>query len=252
MSLGRILIVDDEPQVRRVLRTALIAHGYEVGDARSGEEALQRLSEECPDVVLLDLNLPGMGGIQSCRAIRAGSQVPIIVISVRRSEGDKIEALDAGADDYLTKPFGVEELAARIRAVDRRHSATPREALHVLVLDGTVIDFETRQVIKDDQTTHLTAKEYELLRHLTLNAGKVVPHRRLLQAVWGPDYGDEFEYLRVFINQLRKKVEPDPARPRYITTEPCVGYRLVLPENTSRRRSGPSTCEVAAEILRES
>jgi two-component system, OmpR family, KDP operon response regulator KdpE len=227
MSMEKILVVDDEPQMRRVMRTTLTAHGYEAVDAHSGEEALLKLEAERFDFILLDLNLPGLGGIPTCRAIRAGSEVPIIVISVRMSEKDKIMALDAGADDYLTKPFGIQELLARIRAVQRRRGKPERPSR--LLLDGVTIDFETHRVTGPGRDEHLTPKEFEILHYLASHAGQVIPHRRLLQAVWGPDYGDEVEYLRVFINQLRRKIETDTQNPKYLLTEPWAGYRFVLP-----------------------
>ena len=227
MSMEKILVVDDEPQMRRVMRTALTAHGYEAVDARSGEEALLKLEAERFDFIFLDLNLPGLGGISTCRAIRAGSQVPIIVISVRMSEKDKIMALDAGADDYITKPFGIQELLARIRAVQRRKGKPERPSR--LLLGGVTIDFETHRVTGPGRDEHLTPKEFEILRYLASHAGEVIPHRRLLQAVWGPDYGDEVEYLRVFINQLRRKIEADTQNPKYLLTEPWAGYRFVVP-----------------------
>jgi two-component system KDP operon response regulator KdpE len=227
MSMEKILVVDDEPQMRRVMRTALTAQGFEAVDARSGEEALLKLEAERFDFIFLDLNLPGLGGISTCRAIRAGSEVPIIVISIRMSEKDKIMALDAGADDYVTKPFGIQELLARFRAVQRRKGKPERSSR--LLLDGVTIDFETHRVTGPGRDEHLTPKEFEILHYLVSHAGEVIPHRRLLQAVWGPDYGDEVEYLRVFINQLRRKLEADTQNPKYLLTEPWAGYRFVLP-----------------------
>jgi two-component system KDP operon response regulator KdpE len=227
MSMEKILVVDDEPQMRRVMRTTLTAQGYEAVDARSGEEALLKVEAERFDFILLDLNLPGLGGIPICRAIRAGSEVPIIVISVRMSEKDKIIALDAGADDYITKPFGIQELLARMRAVQRRKGKPERPSR--LQLDGVTIDFETHRVTGPGRDEHLTPKEFEILHYLASHAGQIIPHRRLLQAVWGPDYGDEVEYLRVFINQLRRKIEADTQNPKYLLTEPWAGYRFVLP-----------------------
>jgi two-component system KDP operon response regulator KdpE len=227
MSTTKILVVDDEPQMRRVLRSALSSHGYGVVDARSGEEALQSLESERFDFVLLDMNLPGLGGLPTCRAIRASDDVPIIIVSVRESEKDKVNALEAGADDYVTKPFGIQELLARIRAVQRRKLAPTHPSQ--LVLNGVTIDFETHRVTGPGRDEHLTPKEFELLRFLVSHAGQVVPHRRLLQAVWGPDYGQEVEYLRVFINQLRRKIEVNTQNPQYLLTEPWAGYRFVLP-----------------------
>ncbi len=233
MSSGKILVVDDEPQIRRVMRTMLTRHGYEVLDARSGEEAFAIMREELPDLVLLDLNLPGIQGLEACRTIRAGSEAPIIVLSVRNSEHDKVAALDAGADDYVTKPFSIQELVARIRAALRRMPVSPESGPRPIELDGLKVDFESRRVVVRGSEVHLTPKEFDLLRYLVAHAGLPVPHRKLLQAVWGPDYGHEVEYLRVFINQLRKKIEPDASKPIYILTEPWVGYRFVLPESAA-------------------
>jgi two-component system KDP operon response regulator KdpE len=225
VSAGRILIVDDEPQLRRIMRATLSAAGYEVEDARNGEESLVRLREYRPDLVLLDINMPGMGGLAACRAIRADSQVAIIMLTVRNSEADKVHALDAGADDFVTKPFSTPELLARIRAALRRAPAA--QAAPGSFQSGPLeIDFAARTVTNGESTSHLTPKELDLLRYLTQHANEAVPHRALLQAVWGPDYGDQVDYLRVFIKNLRKKVERNPERPRYITTEPWVGYRF--------------------------
>jgi two-component system KDP operon response regulator KdpE len=226
MSAGKILIVDDEPQIRRVLRVILAAVTYEVADARSGQTALIRFREFLPDLVLLDLNMPGMGGLEVCRAIRETSEVPIIILTVRADEGEKVEALDAGADDYMTKPFGKRELLARIRAALRRSSAGPGSSPKTFAKGDLVIDFEKRKVRSGEKDVRLTPKEFELLRYLVVNAGKPVPHRELLQAVWGPDYGDQSDYLRVFMTHLRKKIEPNPANPRYILTDPWIGYRF--------------------------
>ncbi len=229
MTRAEILIVDDDPQIRRTLRATLVPQGYAVSDARSGEEALEKLRAEKADVVLLDLNMPGMGGLATCREIRRHSDVAIIVLTVRDSETDKVQALDAGADDYVTKPFGTPELLARIRAALRRLPASLDAGLDVLHLQGVTIDFAARRIIVRGEESRLTPKEFDLLRYLVANANTAIPHRKLLQAIWGPDYGDEVEYLRVFINHLRKKIEPDPARPRYLLTEPWVGYRFSLP-----------------------
>jgi two-component system, OmpR family, KDP operon response regulator KdpE len=222
-----ILIVDDEPQIRRVMRTTLTSQGYSVVEAKSGEEALDLIRRERADLIILDVNLPGISGLETCREIRASSDVPIIMLTVRNTERDKVQALDAGADDYVVKPFGVEELLARIRAALRR--AAPGDAPPAFVSDELSIDFEKRAVTVKGGPIKLTPKEFELLRQLVANTGKSQAHRRLLQAVWGPDYGEETEYLRVFINQLRKKIEPDPQHPRYIHTEPWVGYRFEPP-----------------------
>ena len=219
MSAAKILIVDDEPQIRRVLRTTLTSQGYTVAEARTGEEALEQVRTDRPDLILLDVNMPGMSGLDACREIRASSDIPIIMLTVRGSERDKVQALDAGADDYVTKPFGSEELMARIRAGAAALLAG-RSRWPPFVSNDLRIDFEKRSVTVKGQPVRLTPKEFELLRHLVANQGKAQGHRRLLQAVWGPDYGEETEYLRVFINQLRKKIEPDPKHPRYIHTEP--------------------------------
>lgn len=227
MSSAKILIVDDAQQVRRVLRTALSNEGYTIFEAGTGEEALESLRRSTPDAVLLDVNMPGMGGIETCREIRRTLDVPIVMLTVRNAEHDKVLALDAGADDYVVKPFGMQELLARIRAALRRRQAQEKIA-SFSTKDFSVV-FESRQVQVRGHDVHLTPKEFELLRHLVSNAGKPITHRRLLQAVWGPDYGDEPEYLRVMINQLRKKIESDPARPKLILTEPWVGYRFQAP-----------------------
>ena len=228
MSAGKILVVDDDPQIRRVMKATLVGHNYEVVESRTGEEALETIPRETPGLILLDMNMPGLGGLETCRAIRAGGDTPVIILSVRNTEKDKVAALDAGADDYVTKPFGIEELLARIRAALRRSSTEggPR-SFQSSDLD---IDFETRRVRAGGADVRLTPKEFELLRYLVAHAGKPVTHRELLQAVWGPDYGDEPEYLRVFINQLRKKIEANPAKPKYIVTVPWVGYQFVEPE----------------------
>lgn len=228
MKVHKIMLVDDEPQMRRVLRSSLVAHGYEVIEARSGEEALQNLGTKGCDFVLLDMNLPGLDGIKTCRAIRAFSETPIIVVSIRGSERDKVSALEAGADDYVTKPFGVQELLARIHAVTRRNPKANSES-HILVLDKVLIDFETHRVTAPNRDVRLTPKEFELLRFMVSHAGEILPHRRLLQAVWGPDHGNEVEYLRVFVNQLRQKIEEDAHNPKYLLTEPWVGYRFAPP-----------------------
>ena len=226
----RILVVDDEPQIRRVMKTTLVAQGYYVGDARTGEEALEKLRQDRFDLVLLDMNMPGMGGMEACRAIRAASDVAIVVLTVRASEKDKVEALDAGADDYVTKPFSTPELLARIRAALRRLPLAGDLAHRVIVLEGLEINLETRRVTGGGKQVRLTPKEFDLLQYLVTHPNVPIAHGKLLQAVWGPDYGEQVEYLRVFINQLRKKIEPDPAKPRYILTEPWVGYRFQPPE----------------------
>ena len=232
MSAAKILVVDDEPQMRRALRASLNAHGYEVVEAQSGEEALRKLDAQVCDFVLLDMNLPGRDGLATCRTIRAGSEVPIIIVSIRSSERDKVAVLTAGADDYVTKPFSVPELLARVEAVKRRKPITNRPP-NVLILEGMRIDFETHRVTTPEGEKHLTPRELELLQYMVSHAGQVIPHRRLLQALWGPDYGGEVEYLRVLVNQLRKKIERDPRHPKYLLTEPWVGYRFAPPPRAS-------------------
>jgi two-component system, OmpR family, KDP operon response regulator KdpE len=227
VSSAKILIVDDAQQVRRVLRTALSAEGYTIFEAGSGEEALESVRQSTPDAILLDVNMPGIGGLETCREIRRTMDIPILMLTVRNAERDKVMALDAGADDYVVKPFSMAELLARIRAALRRR--LPQEKVTSFSAKDFTVDFETRQVTVKGRDVHLTPKEFELLRHLISNAGKPITHRRLLQAVWGPDYGDEPEYLRVMINQLRKKIESDPGRPKFILTEPWVGYRFQAP-----------------------
>jgi two-component system KDP operon response regulator KdpE len=230
MSLGRILVVDDDPQIRRVMRTTLTGEGYEVEDARSGEEALERLRAARHDLMLLDINMPGMGGLETCRQVRTTSDMAVIMLTVRNTEQDKVQALDAGADDFITKPFGTPELLARIRAALRRTPSSPEAGPQRMTLDNVEIDFQSRKLIVGSTEVRLTPKEFDLLRYLTLHPNRAIPHRELLQAVWGPDYGDEVEYLRVFVKQLRRKIEPKPDKPRYILTEPWVGYRFHLPE----------------------
>ena len=231
MSGMKILVIDDEPQMRRALRASLHLYGHEVIDASSGDEGLRKMAAEPCDFVLLDLNLPGLDGLATCRTIRASYEVPIIVLSVRNSESDKVTALKGGADDYLCKPFSVPELLARVEAVGRRKSAGDRPP-SVLLLDGVSIDLGTHEVTSNGRKEHLTPKEFDLLRYFVEHANCVIPHQRLLQAVWGREYGGEVEYLRVFINQLRKKIESDPRKPRLILTEPWVGYRFVLPSKS--------------------
>jgi two-component system KDP operon response regulator KdpE len=230
MSGAKILVVDDEPQIRRMMRATLTGSGHQVDEARTGEEALEKFRAFLPDLVLLDLNMPGMGGLETCRELRNGSDVPIIILTVRNAEKEKVEALDAGADDYVCKPFGMQELMARIRAALRRAPGLAESGPHSFASGDLEIDFDNRRVRVNEKSVRLTPKEFELLRHLVSRGGKPVPHRELLQAVWGPDYGDETDYLRVFINHLRKKIEPDPARHKYVITEPWVGYRFAVPE----------------------
>ncbi len=230
MSEAHILIVDDEPQIRRVMRTTLVTHGYEVTDARSGDEALDFFRSDKFDLVILDMNMPGMTGVETCRAIRVGSDAAIIMLTVRNSQKDKVDALDAGADDYVTKPFSMPELLARIRAALRRAAASTEFEATNLQLGHIEIDFKARQVISGNEQIRLTCKEFDLLSYLAARPNKTITHRELLQAVWGPDYGGEQEYLRVFMNRLRKKIERTPASPKFLLTEPWIGYRLRLPE----------------------
>jgi two-component system KDP operon response regulator KdpE len=225
VSAGRIIVVDDQPKIRRFMRTTLVAEGYEVDEAKTGEEALEAIRELRPDLVVLDMNMPGMGGLAACRAIRRDSNVAIIMLTVRNSEEDKVAALDAGADDFVTKPFSTPELMARIRAALRRVPGAQSSPKKIRIGE-IVIDFGERTVSREGATTHLTPKELELLRYLAQHANETLSHRELLQAVWGPDYGDQVDYLRVFIKNLRKKMEPNPDHPQCITTEPWVGYRL--------------------------
>lgn len=223
MNGARILVVDDEPQIRRALRRALEAHGYEVRAVATGEEGLGALRWR-PDVILLDLILPDLNGLEVARRIREQSTVPILVLSVRGEERQKVQALDQGVDDYITKPFGTEELLARIR-VALRHSAGKPMA-PVIEVDDMRVDFERRMVTRGGEEIHLTPTEYEVLKYLIQHAGKVVTHRMLLQQVWGPEHVEETQYLHVFMSQLRRKLEPEPGRPKYIFTEPGVGYRF--------------------------
>jgi two-component system KDP operon response regulator KdpE len=229
MSAGRVLIVDDDPQIRRAMRATLTSRGYEVGDARSGEEALERLRSEPYDLVLLDMNMSGVGGIETCRLIRQGSEIAIIMLTISTAEKDKVDALDAGADDYVTKPFSTPELLARIRASLRRLPLAPASAAQQLRLDGVEIDFAAHQVNVGGQTIRLTPKEFDLLSYLAAHPNRTIAHRELLQAVWGPDYGGELEYLRVFVNRLRRKIESDPTKPRFLITDAWAGYRFQLP-----------------------
>ena len=232
MSAGRILIVDDDPQIRRVMRMTLVTQGYEVSDVATGDEALEQIRVSRFDLVLLDMNMPGIGGLETCRQIRSCSNAAILMLTVRNAEKDKVEALDAGADDYVTKPFRMSELLARLRAALRRVPEAPGTLPEMVRLEDLEINFATRRVVAQDREVRLTPKEFDLLHYLVAHPNIPIPHARLLQAVWGPDYGNEVEYLRVFINQLRKKIEPDPARPRYLLTEPWVGYRFNLPGTT--------------------
>lgn len=234
MSTGRILVIDDDPQIRRAMRATLTARDYQVTDARTGEEGLEELRSATFDLVLLDMNMPGIGGLETCRLIRSGSDVAIIMLTVNNTEKDKVSALDAGADDYVTKPFSMPELLARIRATLRRLPQPPGQAeLKELTSHGVEIDLSSRQITVRGRTSHLTAKEFDLLSYLLARPSRTITHRELLQAVWGPDYGDELEYLRVFVNRLRKKIEPNPGKPQFLLTDAWAGYRFQLPKNDS-------------------
>jgi two-component system, OmpR family, KDP operon response regulator KdpE len=222
---ARILVVDDEPQILRSLRTTLASHGYDVQTAATGEEALAAVDGRLPDLVVLDLVLPGLSGLEVCCRLRARSSLPILVLSARGDERDKVAALDLGADDYLTKPFGVNELLARIRAALRR-AVGARGPSAVVEAGALRVDFDRRQVTLDGAEVRLTPTEFELLKVLVVNAGRVLTHGYLLRTVWGPEYEGESQLLRVFIGQLRRKVERDPSRPQHILTDPGVGYRF--------------------------
>ncbi len=231
MRTASILVVDDEPQLRRVMKAALTKQGYIVGDVRSGEAALEKLREERFDLVLLDRNMPGMGGLEACRTIREHSDIGIIMLTVRKTEPERIEALDAGADDYITKPFSMPELLARIRANLRRAPLSPRQGPNLIIFDEIQVDLSSHHLSIQGRDVRLTPKQFEVLNYLIANPNVSIPHAKILQTVWGPDYGGEVEYLHVLINQLRKKMEPDPSKPRYILTEPWFGYRFQLPSN---------------------
>jgi two-component system KDP operon response regulator KdpE len=222
----RVLVVEDEPQMRRFLRASLIAHGFQLLEAGTAREAMELATEHRPDVILLDLGLPDEDGVVVARRLREWSRVPVIVISARGREADKVEALDAGADDYLTKPFGVNELLARIRVALRHAGAAGTEPTPVLEIGPLRIDLAHRDVTLDGREVHLTPIEYRLLTLLARNAGKVLTHRQLLKEVWGPGHDDQTHYLRVYMAQLRRKIEANPTRPRLLGTEPGVGYRL--------------------------
>lgn len=225
-SKQRILVVDDERQITRVLSRGLTARGYDVHVAADGELALQTFSDWHPDLVVTDLSMPNVSGLELCRRLRAFSDVPIIVLSVKGEERTKIEALDAGADDYVTKPFGIDELLARIRASLRRIPVGKNSARSVIEIGVFLIRLEERKVTIRDQEVRLTPKEYDLMVYLLSHPGRVLTHRALLGAVWGADYTEQTEYLRVFVGQLRKKIEIDPANPKHILTEPWIGYRF--------------------------
>jgi two-component system KDP operon response regulator KdpE len=241
MSKGRVLVVDDEQSIRRAVGRALTARDYEVQLATDGEEALTAAAAFQPDLVVLDLNLPALDGLEVCRQLRGWSSVPILVLSVREDEPDKVAALDLGADDYLTKPFGIDELMARVRALLRRAGAqgAPRPAR--FRADDLEIDLDVRRVARAGVEVRLTKTEWALLTELCQHPGKLLTHHWLLERVWGPGYAGDVDVLRVFISQLRKKLEQDPARPRLIATDPGIGYRWLLrPAAEAERRLTPN------------
>jgi len=223
----KILVVEDDKEIRRFLRASLVSSGYYLIESSNGEDGLQKIADERPALVLLDLGLPDIDGLAVIRKLRAWSNVPIIVLSARGNEADKVKALDNGADDYLTKPFGVSELLARIR-VALRHAGEDSSDTDALEIGELRVDFPRRQVLIRGKEIHLTPIEYQILTTLARNAGKLVTHRQLLKEVWGPDRVFDKHYLRVYITYLRRKIEPDPTRPRYVLTEPGIGYRLAL------------------------
>jgi two-component system KDP operon response regulator KdpE len=222
----RVLVVDDEPQIRRALAINLRARGYEVDLAEDGRTALELAARSHPDVVVLDLGLPELDGVEVIRGLRGWSRVPIVVLSVRDAERDKVAALDAGADDYVTKPFGMDELLARLRAALRR--AAPAEEAATVETPDFVIDLAAKRVVRDGTEVRLTPTEWHLVEVLVRNRGRLVTQRQLLQEVWGPEYGEETNYLRVYMAQVRRKLEPEPSQPRYFITEPGMGYRFEL------------------------
>jgi two-component system KDP operon response regulator KdpE len=231
MTPSRILVVDDEPQIQRFLKPALTAAGYEVVEAGSGAEALKAVATQAPDLVILDLGLPDMDGREVIASLRGWSDIPILILSARDRESEKIAALDLGADDYVEKPFGIGELTARIRTA-LRHRGRSEAIPSVVTVDGLTIDPIRRLVSRGSDAIRLTPKEYDLLLLLSRHAGRVVTHRTLLTTVWGPAHGDDLHYLRVFIGQLRQKIEKDPTQPAIVRTEPGVGYRLMTDQET--------------------
>ena len=223
---SRVLVVDDEPQITRVLRTVLGSHGYQVRTAADGESALGNFKEWSPELVITDLYMPHMSGVELCRRIREMSTVPIIVLSVKGEEKSKVEALDSGADDYVTKPFGMDELMARVRAALRRSGSTVAEGVASFVAGDFRLDMDARRVHTQGREVRLTPKEFDLFVYMARHPNRVLTHAALLEAVWGQASQEQPEYLRVFMGQLRKKLEPDPSNPRYLVTEPWVGYRF--------------------------
>jgi two-component system, OmpR family, KDP operon response regulator KdpE len=222
---ARILVIDDEKQIRRMLKAALEGYGYDISDAASGRDGVNQAAIFHPDLIILDLGLPDMDGIDVITRLREWTQIPIIILSVREHEDDKIKALDAGADDYVTKPFSMGELLARIRVALRHAAKTEDEP--VLTFGELTVDLAHRNVMRGGEEIRLTPTEYEILKYLALQADRVITHRQLLRAIWGPNYQEQTHYLRIYIGQLRHKIETDPSQPSYIITEPGVGYRLV-------------------------
>jgi two-component system KDP operon response regulator KdpE len=235
--VSRVLVVDDEPQIRRALAINLRARGYQVDLAATGEEALKVAADQPPDVIVLDLGLPGISGLEVIQGLRGWTRIPIIVLSVREREADKVAALDAGADDYVTKPFGINELLARLRAAVRRAAPTDEQTAVVQTPDFRV-DLAAKQVTRNGREIRLTPTEWQLVELLVRQPGRLVSQRQLLREVWGPSYGEETNYLRVFIAQIRRKLEPDPANPRYFITEPGMGYRF-QPKDLDRGAGAP-------------
>ena len=240
MTAPRILVVDDEPAIRRVLQSNLSTRGFQTAVAETGEEALQLAAETSFDLVLLDLMLPGMSGIDVVRAFRASSPAPILVLSARGDERAKVQALDLGADDYVTKPFGIDELLARVRAILRRPPPAASPETGTLQAGDLELDLDSRQVRLAGGHLELTPREFDVLAYLMRHAEKMVTHRLLLSAVWGPEYSGETQYLRVFINRLRHKIGDEAAHPRYIGTEPGVGYRFVPPVTATQKSAHSS------------
>lgn len=230
MSQQRVLVVDDEAPMRKYISANLKARGYSVLTAEDGTEALKLIDEHPIDLLILDIMMPGPDGLEVLRHVRRDMDVPVVMLSARGRETDKVEALDAGADDYLTKPFGVEELLARVRAALRRVGSAPTGPLPPYRSNGLEVDFSARRVRRDGVDVSLTPKEYDVLAHLARNAGKVLTHRQILQAVWGAEYGDEADYVWTYVRRIRRKLEPDQEQPRYLLTEAGVGYRMANPD----------------------
>ena len=228
--MTRVLVVDDEPQILRAMATNLRARGFEIDVAETGEQALELAARHRPDLVVLDLGLPGIDGVEVVRGLRGWTTVPIVILSVRDAEADKVQALDAGADDYVTKPFGMDELLARLRAALRRSAAGESTEEPVVETPDFRVDLGAKRVTTPSGEVRLTPTEWHLVEVLVRHAGKLVTQRQLLQEVWGPGYARETNYLRVYLAQIRRKLEPDPSQPRYFLTEPGMGYRFVAPE----------------------